>query len=57
MNMKRRLADIGGTCEIESRPGSGTAVQLRLRLPAGKANEPPKPAAAKTLLLCKKSWP
>ena len=51
MNMKRRLADIGGTCEIESRPGSGTAVQLRLRLPAGMANEPPKPAAVKSLLL------
>jgi signal transduction histidine kinase len=52
INMKRRLADIGGTCDIESRMGSGTTVQLRLRLPAGKATEiRPPSGAAKALLL------
>ena len=46
INMKRRLADIGGTCGIESRIGFGTTVQLRLRLPAGNAKEIGRPAAA-----------
>jgi signal transduction histidine kinase len=50
-NMKRRLADIGGTCEIESRVGSGTTVHMRLRLPAGNSIETSTPAAATTLLL------
>ncbi len=31
-NMKRRLENIGGTCEIESQPGQGTKVNLRLAL-------------------------
>ena len=31
-NMKRRLGNIGGNCEIESRPGQGTKVNLRLAL-------------------------
>jgi signal transduction histidine kinase len=31
-NMRRRLREIGGTCTIESRPGRGTTVQLRLKL-------------------------
>lgn len=35
-NMKRRLADIGGTCEIESRMEAGTKVRLRLPLRGGK---------------------
>jgi signal transduction histidine kinase len=29
-NMKRRLADIGGQCTFESRPGAGTTVHLNL---------------------------
>jgi signal transduction histidine kinase/ligand-binding sensor domain-containing protein len=29
-NMRQRLADLGGECRIESRPGSGTKVSLRL---------------------------
>jgi signal transduction histidine kinase len=29
-NMKRRLADIGGTCRIQSQPGQGTTVEMRL---------------------------
>lgn len=29
-NMKQRLAKIGGTCAIESQPGRGTTVRLRL---------------------------
>ena len=31
-NMQARLAEIGGTCHIESRPGAGTRVELRVRL-------------------------
>jgi signal transduction histidine kinase len=30
VNMKRRMEDIGGACAIESRPGEGTIVHLRL---------------------------
>jgi len=29
-NMKRRLADIGGNCTIESQAGQGSLVQMRL---------------------------
>lgn len=32
-NMRRRLADIGGTCEISSKPGNGTTVVFTLPLP------------------------
>jgi signal transduction histidine kinase len=32
-NMKRRLQEIGGTCTIESQPGHGTTVQLRMEVP------------------------
>ena len=35
-NMKRRLTDIGGTCEIESQMDAGTKVILRLTLLARK---------------------
>lgn len=31
-NMRQRMADIGGTCEIRSQPGGGTLVALRLQL-------------------------
>jgi signal transduction histidine kinase len=31
-NMKRRLSDIGGVCSIESEPGTGTTVTMRLEL-------------------------
>lgn len=31
-NMRRRLADIGGTCSIESMEGRGTTVQMRLEI-------------------------
>ena len=29
-NMRQRMAEIGGECRIESRPGAGTRVLLRL---------------------------
>jgi signal transduction histidine kinase len=29
-NMKRRLEEIGGTCVVESEPGKGTTLRLRL---------------------------
>jgi len=38
-NMKRRLAGLGGTCEIDSRPGSGTTVRMRLSVPANSPME------------------
>jgi signal transduction histidine kinase len=31
-NMKRRMTDIGGHCRLESQPGQGTSVQMRLAL-------------------------
>ncbi len=31
-NMKRRLSDLNGTCQVESRPGEGTTVRLELSL-------------------------
>ena len=31
-NMKRRFENIGGTCDVESQPGRGTRVNLRLEL-------------------------
>lgn len=31
-NMRQRLADIGGECRVQSRPGEGTIVTLRIRL-------------------------
>jgi two-component sensor histidine kinase len=33
-NLERRMNDIGGTCTINSRPGTGAVVGLRLRVPA-----------------------
>ena len=30
VNMNRRIRDIGGTCQVDSRPGEGAAVRLRL---------------------------
>jgi signal transduction histidine kinase len=29
-NMKKRLDDIGGSFEIESHPGKGTAIKLKI---------------------------
>jgi signal transduction histidine kinase len=37
-NMKRRLADVGGSCSIESCPGRGTMVRLGLTLPPTDTN-------------------
>jgi len=37
-NMRRRLGDIGGSCVIESHPGQGTTVGMRLVLRAGGKN-------------------
>jgi signal transduction histidine kinase len=37
-NMKRRLADIGGSCSIESCPGRGTTVRLCLTIPPTDKN-------------------
>jgi signal transduction histidine kinase len=31
-NMKRRMADIGGNCSIQSQPGQGTNVRIELRV-------------------------
>jgi signal transduction histidine kinase len=33
-NMKQRLQNIGGSCTVESKPGGGTTVRLRLRIGA-----------------------
>lgn len=33
-NMQARLSEVGGTCHVESRPGVGTEVELRVRLSA-----------------------
>ncbi len=32
-NMRRRMEDLGGTCALESVPGSGTTLRFQLRLP------------------------
>jgi signal transduction histidine kinase len=37
-NMKRRMADLGGTCVVESQPGSGTSVHLRLKIKVAETN-------------------
>lgn len=39
-NMRQRLADIGGECEIFSQPGAGTTVVVRIRLGKTSASEP-----------------
>ena len=31
-NMRQRLIDIGGECLVDSRPGNGTTVTMRIRL-------------------------
>jgi len=31
-NLRRRLADLGGECRIDSQPGHGTCVSFRLQL-------------------------
>ena len=33
-NMKQRLQNIGGSCSIESAPGQGTTVRMRLKIPS-----------------------
>jgi signal transduction histidine kinase/streptogramin lyase len=44
-NMRRRLAEIGGCCEVRSAPGQGTAIQFVVPVPAsggeGGAAHPP----------------
>jgi len=35
-NMRQRMASIGGTFEIHSRPGQGTKVRLEYPLPDGQ---------------------
>ena len=32
MNMNRRVRDIGGSCQVDSRPGEGASVRLRLSI-------------------------
>ncbi len=34
-NLRQRLAGVGGRCDIQAQPGSGTSVRLSLPLPAG----------------------
>ena len=31
-NMQARLSEVGGTCHVESRPGAGTKVEMRVKL-------------------------
>jgi signal transduction histidine kinase len=31
-NMQARLAEVGGTCQVESQPGAGTKVEMRVKL-------------------------
>jgi signal transduction histidine kinase len=38
VNMRQRLLDVGGQCEIESQPGKGTKVCLRVPVRHGKKN-------------------
>ena len=40
-NVRRRLAEIGGRCEIRSAPGKGTRIRLVVPSPVGYAAEPP----------------
>jgi signal transduction histidine kinase len=50
VNMKRRLEDIGGSCLIESSPGTGTTAQFRLLIHQSNEETPlghsPDPAAS-----------
>ncbi len=43
--MRERVALLGGTCEVSSRPGRGTTVTIRLPIPAGERTPtaPPGP--------------
>jgi signal transduction histidine kinase len=40
-NMRRRMEQIGGTCEIRSQVGLGTKVKLAIELPQGNPMRPP----------------
>jgi ligand-binding sensor domain-containing protein/signal transduction histidine kinase len=40
-NLQNRLGAIGGTCRVDSAPGQGTHVHLRVRLPAPPAGAAP----------------
>jgi signal transduction histidine kinase len=50
VNMKRRLEDIGGSCLIESSPGTGTTAQFRLLIrqtdEESRPSQSPEPAAS-----------
>jgi len=37
-NLRDRLAKLGGSCVVESRPGNGTIVRMRLPLPVATSN-------------------
>ena len=39
-NLRQRLADIGGDCQIASQPGQGTTVHLVLPLPPASSSRP-----------------
>jgi signal transduction histidine kinase len=39
-NMRQRLADMGGECEVRSQAGSGTMVTLRIQLHPNPGNKP-----------------
>ena len=43
-NLPARLAQMGGRCEVASRPGQGTAVTILLPLPAAASAVRPEPA-------------
>jgi signal transduction histidine kinase len=38
-NMRQRLADVGGECEVRSQPGQGTTIALRIRLQANSVKK------------------
>jgi signal transduction histidine kinase len=40
MNMRQRLADVGGRCSIQSQLGQGTIVTLSISLPNAQSHEP-----------------
>ncbi len=42
-NMKRRMADIGGSCFIESNPGQGTKIRLSLAVTSAEKNPVKQP--------------
>lgn len=49
-NMKKRAAILGGELDIDSRPGEGTTVMVRVPVPAPPAHRAPEPGPAEVPL-------